>query len=269
MRTQFLFAFAALAVLTVSPARAELAAPNSTGVSMGHVHLAVVDVESEKKFFVMLGGTPMSNGSLQMISFPGVFVLIRPGMPTAGTEGSSVNHFGFHVQSVADTVEKIKPLGLKITQNNPQQAFVSGPEGVKVELLEDKTISSPIEMHHVHIFTTANLEVQAWYAKMFGGTTGKRGAFDTVTLPGVEMSITKQEMAQAPTKGRSLDHIGFEVKDLNGTVKRLEAAGIKMDRAPQAGSNGTTRIAFLTDPWGTTIELTQGLAPAKQNASAK
>ncbi len=269
MKTQFLSAFAALAVLTVSPARAELAAPNSTGISMGHIHLAVQDVEAEKKFFVMLGGTPMSNGSLQMISFPGVFILIRPGMPTAGTEGSSVNHFGFHVQSVADTVEKIKSLGLKVTQNNPQQSFVTGPEGVKVELLEDKTISSPIEMHHVHLFTTAPLEVQAWYAKMFGGTTGKRGVFDTVTLPGVEMSITKQEMAQAPTKGRSLDHIGFEVKDLNGTVKRLEAAGIKMERAPQAASNGTTRIAFLTDPWGTTIELTQGLAPAKENASAK
>jgi catechol 2,3-dioxygenase-like lactoylglutathione lyase family enzyme len=104
---------------------------------------------------------------------------------------------------------------------------------------------------------------------MFGGTTGKRGAFDTVTLPGVEVSITKQDMAQAPTKGRSLDHIGFEVKDLDATVKRLEAAGIKMDRAPQAGSNGTTRIAFLTDPWGTTIELTQGLAPANQRSASR
>src|SRR4051812_33737661 len=269
MKIQFLVAFAALAVLTVPPARAELAAPNSTGVAMGHVHLAVQDIEAEKKFFVMLGGTPMSNGSLQMISFPGVFVLIRPGMPTGGTEGSSVNHFGFHVKSVADTLEKIKPLDLKVTQINPQQAFVFGPEGVKVELLEDKTISSPIEMHHVHIFTTANLDVQAWYAKMFGGTTGKRGAFDTVTLPGAEISITKQDMAQAPTKGRSLDHIGFEVKDLEATVKRLEAAGIKMDRAPQAASNGTTRIAFLTDPWGTTIELTQGLAPANQRSASR
>jgi len=269
MKIQFLVAFAALAVLTVSPALAELAAPNSTGVAMGHVHLAVQDVEAEKKFFVMLGGTPMSNGSLQMISFPGVFVLIRPGIPTGGTEGSSVNHFGFHVKSVADTIEKIKPLDLKVTQINPQQAFVFGPEGVKVELLEDKTISSPIEMHHLHIFTTANLDVQAWYAKMFGGTTGKRGAFDTVTLPGVEISITKQDMAQAPTKGRSLDHIGFEVKDLDATVKRLEAAGIKMDRAPQAGSNGTTRVAFLTDPWGTTIELTQGLAPANQRSASR
>jgi hypothetical protein len=27
--------------------------------------------------------------------------------------------------------------------------------------------------------------------------------------------------------------------------------------------NGKTKVAFLTDPWGTYIELTEGLAPAK------
>jgi catechol 2,3-dioxygenase-like lactoylglutathione lyase family enzyme len=230
---------------------------------MGHVHLAVKDVEAERKFFIMLGGTPVTNGTIQMIQFPGVFINVREDKPSAGTVGSSVNHFGFHVKSVAETLEKIKPLGLKVEQNNPQQAFVTAPEDVRVELLEDKTISSPIEMHHVHMFVTAPLEVQAWYGKMFGATPGKRGMFDTANLPGVELALSKQDMAQTPTKGRSLDHIGFEVKSLDATVKRLEAAGIKMDRAPQLAGNGTTKIAFLTDPWGTYIELTEGLAPRK------
>ena len=90
---------------------------------------------------------------------------------------------------------------------------------------------------------------------------GKRGAFDTVTLPGVEMSITKQEMAQAPTKGRSLDHIGFDVKNLEAFVKTLDAKGVKLDEAIRLAPNGTTKVAYLTDPWGTRIELTQNLAP--------
>jgi extradiol dioxygenase family protein len=55
------------------------------------------------------------------------------------------------------------------------------------------------------------------------------------------------------------------VTNLNETVKRLEAVGIKMDRAPALGSNGTTKIAFLFDPWGTYIELTEGLAPKKSS----
>jgi len=265
MKTRLLLVSSLLAVAlsAVSPAWAELAAPNSTGVSMGHIHLAVKDVEAERKFFIMLGGTPVANGTIQMIQFPGVFINVREDKPSGGTVGSNVNHFGFHVQSVPATLEKIKPLGLKVEQNNPQQAFVTGPEDVRVELLEDKNIASPIEMHHVHMFVTAPLEVQAWYVKNFGATPGKRGMFDTATVPGAEISLSKQEMAQAPTKGRALDHIGFEVSDLDATVKRLAAAGIKLDEGPRMAPNGTTKIGFLTDPWGTRIELTQGLAPKK------
>lgn len=266
MKTRLTFAFVsfAAAVATVSYGWAQLAVPNAAGVAMGHIHLAVRDVEAERRFFIMLGGAPVSNGTIMLIEFPGVFINIREDKPSGGTVGSNVNHFGFHVQSVAATLKKIKPLDLKVQQDNPQQAFVMAPEDVKVELLEDKTMSFPIEMHHVHMFVTAPLEVQAWYVKNFGAATGKRGDFDTANIPGAEISLSRQDMVQAPTKGRSLDHIGFEVKNLADTVKRLEASGIKMDRAPQVAGNGITKIAFLTDPWGTYIELTEGLAPPKK-----
>jgi len=259
-----LFAFLALTVSTALPARADLAAPNALGVSMGHVHLVVKDVEAEKKFLVLLGGVPVSNGTLQMIQFPGVFINLREGMPSGGTIGSRVNHFGLSVRNMDETLARIKPLNLKVTQNNPQQAFILGPEDVRIELHEFKNISAPVIMEHVHLFVPAPLEAQAWYVKMFGATPGKRGQFETATIPGAEIAITKDDTTQT-TKGRSLDHIGFEVKNLNETVKRLEAAGIKMDRAPALGSNGTTKIAFLFDPWGTYIELTEGLAPKRSS----
>jgi catechol 2,3-dioxygenase-like lactoylglutathione lyase family enzyme len=255
-----LFALLALTVSTALPARAALAAPNALGVSMGHVHLVVKDVEAEKKFLVLLGGVPVSNGTLQMIQFPGVFINLREGTPSGGSIGSRVNHFGLFVQNMDETLGRLKPLNLNVTQNNPQQAFVLGPEGVRVELHEVKNIPAPVVMDHVHLFVPAPLEAQAWYVKMFGAVPGKRGQFETATVPGAEIAITKDDTTQT-TKGRSLDHIGFEVKNLNETVKRLEAAGIKMDRAPALGSNGTTKIAFLFDPWGTYIELTEGLAP--------
>lgn len=264
MRPKFiaLFALLALTVSTPPPALAELAAPNATGVSMGHIHLVVKDVEAEKNFLVLMGGVPVFNGTLQMIQFPGVFINLRQGTPSGGTIGSRVNHFGLFVQNMAETLDRIKPLHLKVTQNNPQQAFVLGPEDVRIELHEVKNIPAPVVMDHVHLFVPAPLEAQAWYGKMFGATPGKRGQFETATVPGAELAMTKDDTTQT-TKGRSLDHIGFEVKNLNETVKRLEAAGVKMDRAPALGSNGTTKIAFLFDPWGTYIELTEGLAPKK------
>jgi len=42
---------------------------------------------------------------------------------------------------------------------------------------------------------------------------------------------------------------------------KLEAAGVKTEAPIRKAGNGKTSIAFLTDPWGTYIELTEGLAP--------
>jgi hypothetical protein len=58
------------------------------------------------------------------------------------------------------------------------------------------------------------------------------------------------------TKGRVLDHIGFDVTDLQGFIKKLEAAGIKLDRPYTKTENGGA-LAFITDPWGTYIELNE------------
>ena len=55
-----------------------------------------------------------------------------------------------------------------------------------------------------------------------------------------------------------LDHIGFEVKDLQAFCRKLEAAGVKFDEPYSKAPSGFAR-AMLTDPWGTSIELTEGL----------
>jgi predicted enzyme related to lactoylglutathione lyase len=76
------------------------------------------------------------------------------------------------------------------------------------------------------------------------------------------MNLTFRKADPAPTigtKGRSLDHIGFEVKNLEAYCKRLEAEGIKLDVPYRQVPNLGIAVAFLTDPWGTYIELTEGL----------
>ena len=62
----------------------------------------------------------------------------------------------------------------------------------------------------------------------------------------------------APTQGRALDHIGFEIKNLEAFCKKLEAAGVKFNRPLGKGASGIP-LAFITDPWGTYIELNEGL----------
>jgi len=48
------------------------------------------------------------------------------------------------------------------------------------------------------------------------------------------------------------------VQNLEAFCKALEAQGIKFDR-PYSKSPTGLGVAFLTDPWGTYIELTEGL----------
>jgi len=40
-----------VAAFAVLPAHAQLAPPNDAGVTMGHIHLAVKDVEAQKRFW--------------------------------------------------------------------------------------------------------------------------------------------------------------------------------------------------------------------------
>ena len=80
-------------------------------------------------------------------------------------------------------------------------------------------------------------------------------------LPGVNLTFSGTRTPVVPTKGRSLDHIGFDVLNLDEFVKGLEARGIMIDAPIRQVPNAKTRVAFLSDPWGTYIELTEGLAP--------
>ena len=69
---------------------------------------------------------------------------------------------------------------------------------------------------------------------------------------------TKVNVAEGPTTGRVLDHIGFDVKDLKAFIAKLEATGVKLDADGAYRVNDVgVGIAFITDPWGTRIELNE------------
>jgi catechol 2,3-dioxygenase-like lactoylglutathione lyase family enzyme len=243
---------------------AQLAAPGASGVVMGHLHLTVKDLDAQKKFWGALGGTPVQNGALALIQLPGTFVMLRQAAPAGGTVGSTINHVGFLVKDIAPWIAKWQAAGMTMEpQARPTQVYLIGPDDVRVEILEDKTIDVPLKMHHAHFYIASPLETQAWYAKTFGAVPGKRGQFDAADLPGVNLTFAKADTPTVGTKGRSLDHIGFEVKGLEAFCRKLEADGIKLDRPYTRLPNSTTAIAFLTDPWGTYIELTENLAPPK------
>jgi hypothetical protein len=64
-----------------------------------------------------------------------------------------VNHVGFIVKNVQEQVAKWKANGVPVlpgTNNRLDQAFVVTPDGVRIEILEDKSQTIPIRHEHVH-----------------------------------------------------------------------------------------------------------------------
>jgi len=263
-----------LAVFAAVPVLAQLGSPNAEGVTMGHVHLAVRDIDAQKTFWTQtMGGKIVQNGPLELIQFPGVFIMLRKAENPEPSAGSIVDHFGFVVKDMPGALAKWKAsnIGVEPTQN-PNEVYVKGPDSIRVEVYGIPDLPVPVQMNHIHYFASDIPGMQAWYAKTFGAKPGQRNCIaclprqvmlDAGDLPGVNLTFGRGAATLAPTKGRTIDHIGFEVKNLDAFAKKLESQGIKLDSAVRQLPNSTIKIAFLTDPWGTYIELTEGLAPAK------
>jgi predicted enzyme related to lactoylglutathione lyase len=171
------------------------------------------------------------------------------------------------VKNVDDVHSKLNAAGLPTVQEltQPKRWVTMFPDKIKVEFTEDPTLSVPLTGHHLHLSTTAdNVEtLRTWYVKTFGATAETRRGFPSAVFVGGEVNLIQAATPQAPTKGRSLDHIGFEVQGLAAFCKKLEAAGVSFETPYREMPEFGLKLAFITDPAGTRIELTEGLAILK------
>ena len=264
MKTGMFAALLFASALIAGTATAQPAPFNAVGVTMGHWHLASKDVEANKKIFLAMGGKLYMPGGNPLVMFPGLYInlVLGAGKGEGGTQGSVVNHVGFIVDNVQMRVAQWKAAGVKVLPGGNgrlDQAYVETPDGLRMEILEDKTQTVPIRNEHIHLsLTEAEIpKAQAWYAKTFGGKASTRNNAPVVDLPGVQIRFAKANAKQAPTLGRVLDHIGFDVKDHPAFVKKLEADGIKLDQPARTNPQGGNTTTYITDPWGTRIEIVQ------------
>src|SRR5438132_9047493 len=228
-----------LTILLFVPAVADAQILVTGPVVYGHHHLNTTNMDAQKKFFVdTLGGTVVTVGSgdrqQEIIKFPHVLIFFRPMQaPTGGSIGTTVNHIGFSVPDLKPLIAKIKANGFKMITTDSVAAtvkvtddiaaaspttniaFALGPEDVKVEFVEVRDQKAPIQLHHIHFFSQQNTEMQAWYAKTFGATLvppNPGSAFVQDQLPGVALNFSPSPTPTVGTTGRSIDHIGFEIR---------------------------------------------------------
>src|SRR4029453_11267178 len=217
--------FLAPAILWGTPAFAQLVEPNQVGVRMGHVHLAVADVDAQKQFWIsVMGGTLVKNGPLELIQFPGVFIMLRKGEPAPPPSGSIVDHFGFVVKDMPAALARWKAANVEIqATENPNEVYVLAPDGIRVEVYGEPALPTPVSMNHIHYRAVDIPGIKTWYVKAFGANPGRRTCIACISkpsmieaddLPGVNLSFSPSSKPLLPTKGRSLDNTASEGKNI-------------------------------------------------------
>jgi extradiol dioxygenase family protein len=266
-----------LALLAV-PVAAQIAPPNARGVSMGHLHYFVADVAAERDFWVALGGTARPSAAGDLVQMPGLLVLLT-GM-AAESGPSLVEHVAFRVESLAAL--EARGFELELVEAYPGIASIRTPGRNRIELFEEGTatnvgfepayadavadrhnrpIDGALDSHHLHFYLPED-QVEAardWYAEHFGAVPGVRWRYLAADLPGMNLNFSAATEPRVSTRGRSLDHIGFEIAGLEAFCRELASKGIVFDQ-PYRRISAELGNAFLTDPWGTTLELSEGLA---------
>ncbi len=256
-----------LAFALLSPLSAQLLPLNDAGITFGHVHLNVKDVDVQKKFWTeQFGAKPLAHekAAVPGVQVPGMIILLAKKDPAHATEGTILDHFGFKVRNLEEMRKSLVAAGYRVdpefkgTEGFPN-AYTYGPDDVKIEMQQDTTLTVRAASHHQHFLLAEPMALRTWYVEKLGLTATRRGSFDTANASGQNFTFGASKTAAGGTRGGSLDHIGFEVKNLEEYCRKLEAAGIKLDspyrKIPALGIG----IAFLTDPQGVYIELTEGI----------
>ena len=210
-----------------------------------------------------------------------MLVLLDAKPNSGGTKGTTVNHLGFQVPNLRQAIDRVKAAGFpmvtreEITAVPPEavkddmafnpfmETFVAmtmGPEGTKVELVENPALRRR-QSRFITCTSSTPRRQRCGTGKsvLLGAIPGSRGKFMTAELPGVSLTVSASPQPVAGTQRTGLDHIGFEVERLEELVRKLSIAGRKTPGVGCSAGDAGIRSALFTDPWGTSLELTEGL----------
>jgi catechol 2,3-dioxygenase-like lactoylglutathione lyase family enzyme len=125
-------------------------------VSFDHIHIYCSDLAATEKWFTEglgadVAGRPESRGVPSVrLKLGGANIYLRPArddehLVAPGPELFGTNHFGLRVANVDATVEELRKRGVFIEVEpldfsaQSRIAFVKGPDGVRIELVQART----------------------------------------------------------------------------------------------------------------------------------
>lgn len=256
----------AIALMWTYPVEAQFAEPNDRGVSFGHMHLVVADLELHKRLWSELFDAELlEKQGYSAARIADALIFFRAAEPSAPTMDTAIDHFGLIVRDLESVLSKWRALGYEIElgrkdAGDEAAAYITMPGGIRLALNEEPNQSASTSMGHIHFASPMRSELVAWYAEHFGVTpaTGDDNSH-SASIPGSELRFENTQEIRLPTDGTAVDHIGFEVVEWDAFVETLREAGIQFEFGPVYIERLDLWVAFFKDPAGVLVEITHGL----------
>lgn len=236
-----------------------LYASNITAQTWDHTHLTVTDTKAASEWYAKhFGGEITESGPFDAVWFGTNLVKFKSGENILQSTGSIVDHIAFSIEDVDAKATALAEDGANVPAVNrrkPGFRYAIDPWGTKIELFTDEDL---LGFHHILIKSTRPRDTIEWYGATFGGTPGMYK--DTISIYAIRygdmyLFVQKSLRPVASTKGRSIDHLGWQFTDFDAIIKKLKEQGTKFLVEPT--KSGDHRLAFIESPGGAKIEIVE------------
>ena len=267
---------------------AAMSSGSAIAASLDHVQLAVPSPSEAVKWYTEHMDCTPSTRQPDAADCHGVEVVFAVAATLGGSPGTGVNHIGFSFPDLAARMSELEAVGvggagvrlqrfedgstLRDVPGLFRLGFIFDPWGTRIELAEDPDYPG---FHHVHLSSADPEATLAWYRDVLGGVPARfRERFDGLLFDDVWLLVSQHEEGEpAPTVGRSLDHLGFVVADMDMAVADMREQRVVFEEAPAVPGNGRSGAsrAFLAAPDNVRVAVVEtdwaGIDPAQTIAT--
>ena len=230
-----------------------------------HVHLRAANATEAVKWYAEHMGCQPVQDRMNAVDC-GVVEIAFIARPTlGGSPGTGVDHIGFSFADLTAKMGELEAVGVRGSGVRLQRfedgstlrelpglfkyGFIFDPWGTRIELVEDPEY---LGFHHIHLRSVDPDATLQWYQDVFGGETASlKGRLDGLLFDHVWLLVSRHpEGRPAPTEGRSIDHFGFVVPDLDAAAAEMSEKGVEFQQAPLVPENGrsSAQQAFIAGP---------------------